>query len=79
MGTWSGPGGNGANWVDVPTLFHENVNTMSFVDGHAEHRKWLDGPLVKAGLLCAQGWCEHNVPATANSADGQFITDHWNP
>jgi len=79
IGTWGAPYANGATWPDIPTLFHGNVSTLSFLDGHAEHHKWVDPQIVKAGLACAQGWCEHNVTGTANSADYQFISSHWTP
>ncbi|HZI33670.1 MAG TPA: prepilin-type N-terminal cleavage/methylation domain-containing protein [Candidatus Binatia bacterium] len=80
IGTWSKPygGSSSPNWVDTPTMFHGRVNTMAFLDGHAEHHKWVDTGAVEAGLKAAQGWCEHNVPGTS-PVDYQFIIDHWTP
>ena len=75
-GTWSKPS---SAWVDLPTLFHGIVNTMAFLDGHAENRKWTDPIVIQAGLAAAQGWCEHNVSANTSSADYQYIVAHWNP
>jgi prepilin-type processing-associated H-X9-DG protein len=76
LGTWGKPS---SVWVDVPTLFHGNANTMAFLDGHAEHHKWTDPIVVQGGLQSAQGWCVHNVTANTSSADYQFITNRWTP
>jgi len=32
----------GANWTDVPASTHNGAGGFSFVDGHAEIKKWLD-------------------------------------
>jgi prepilin-type N-terminal cleavage/methylation domain-containing protein/prepilin-type processing-associated H-X9-DG protein len=31
-----------STWIDSPAHYHNNVGAMSFVDGHAESRKWTD-------------------------------------
>lgn len=31
-----------ANWIDVPAATHNGAGGFSFVDGHAEIKKWLD-------------------------------------
>lgn len=76
LGSWAKPN---ANWVDVPTLFHGNVSTMAFLDGHAIHYKWTDPIVIQAGLQCAQGWCEHQIGANTSSVDYQYIVNHWTP
>lgn len=75
-GTWSGPG---ANWVDAPVLFHGNITTMAYLDGHAEHYKWTDPIVIQIGTAQAQGMCEHNNPANTSSIDYLYITSHWTP
>lgn len=42
-------------WVDPIPMYHGNVSTFGFADGHAESHKWLDGNLVAAGLEAAKG------------------------
>jgi len=76
LGNWQFPV---ANWSDLPTLFHGNVSTMAFLDGHAQHYKWTDPTVIKYGLMTAQGWCCHQVPANASSVDYQFIINAQNP
>jgi len=76
LGTWGGPA---ANWVDLPTLFHGNVSTMAFLDGHAWHYKWTDPTVIKYGLMTAQGWCCHNVAADTSTRDYQYVVNAWNP
>ncbi|MFO1476918.1 MAG: prepilin-type N-terminal cleavage/methylation domain-containing protein [Verrucomicrobiota bacterium] len=42
-------------WWDPIPMFHGNVSTFGFADGHAEHHKWSDTSLIKYGLLAADG------------------------
>jgi prepilin-type processing-associated H-X9-DG protein len=76
LGDWQFPG---ANWVDLPTLFHGNVSTMAFLDGHARHYKWTDTVVIQYGTKTAQGWCCHQVPANTSTTDYQYITNAFNP
>jgi prepilin-type N-terminal cleavage/methylation domain-containing protein/prepilin-type processing-associated H-X9-DG protein len=43
------------NWVDSPAMYHGNLGTFGFVDGHAESHKWIDPAIVKYGLQIATG------------------------
>jgi prepilin-type N-terminal cleavage/methylation domain-containing protein/prepilin-type processing-associated H-X9-DG protein len=36
-------------WVDWPAAFHNNSCSLSFVDGHAEIHKWVEGVTVGPG------------------------------
>jgi prepilin-type processing-associated H-X9-DG protein len=36
-------------WVDPLAAFHGNANTISFLDGHVEGHKWLEGSTINAG------------------------------
>ncbi len=42
-------------FYDLPASYHNRAGGLSFADGHAEVRRWLDGrttpPLVKGGLI----------------------------
>jgi prepilin-type N-terminal cleavage/methylation domain-containing protein len=38
-------------WIDYPAGFHGNSGALSFIDGHAEIHKWVEGPRSgRAGL-----------------------------
>jgi prepilin-type processing-associated H-X9-DG protein len=41
--------------VDPFAVFHGNVSTFSFVDGHAENHRWLDGATIRAAQNSAAG------------------------
>jgi prepilin-type N-terminal cleavage/methylation domain-containing protein/prepilin-type processing-associated H-X9-DG protein len=42
-------------WDDPPAIYHGNVGTYSFGDGHAEYHKWTDATLLAAGKAAATG------------------------
>jgi len=33
-------------WVDTPAHYHINGGNLSFVDGHAENRRWSDSQVL---------------------------------
>ncbi len=57
---------NSFNWVDPVPMYHGNISTAAFVDGHAEHHKWTDARLIQYGVQVAKGTvtpAENAVPA----------------
>ena len=54
LGTWvinvQPPG-----WVDPFSIFHGQVSTVGFQDGHAESHKWIDAATIKAAKDSAAG------------------------
>ena len=42
-------------WEDPIPMYHGNMSTSAFVDGHAEYHKWVDGTLVAYGKSVATG------------------------
>ncbi len=42
-------------WLDPLPMYHGNVSTAAFADGHAEYHKWLDGKLIQYGIAVAHG------------------------
>ena len=42
-------------WVDPFAVFHGDVSTMGFADGHAEAHKWLEPSTIKAATDSANG------------------------
>jgi prepilin-type N-terminal cleavage/methylation domain-containing protein/prepilin-type processing-associated H-X9-DG protein len=56
----SAPSANNAHsqsftWVDPVPMFHGNVSTFGFADGHAAFHRWLDPALIKGGNQAAVG------------------------
>lgn len=46
---------NPPGWVDPFAVFHGNVSTFGFADGHAELHRWLEGSTIKAATDSAAG------------------------
>jgi prepilin-type N-terminal cleavage/methylation domain-containing protein/prepilin-type processing-associated H-X9-DG protein len=68
-------------WGDVIPMFHGNVSTFCFADGHAESHKWLNGVIIDAGKSVGNGG---GVPPTWGSAtmnstppDGGWYHDNY--
>jgi prepilin-type processing-associated H-X9-DG protein len=58
-------------WLDPVPMYHGNVSTFAFADGHAESHKWMDGALVQAGLAAAKG--NTYSPATTQGPDYEYV------
>lgn len=55
-GTWVASwSGSGFSWSDPVPMYHGNVSTFAFADGHAESHKWVNGKIVVAGIAAANG------------------------
>jgi prepilin-type N-terminal cleavage/methylation domain-containing protein/prepilin-type processing-associated H-X9-DG protein len=82
VGTWViqwSTGGNTFSWVDPPAMYHGNMSTSSFADGHAEGHKWKNSTVITAGLNAANGqgpgW--GNPASTATRPDSDFAHDNY--
>jgi prepilin-type N-terminal cleavage/methylation domain-containing protein/prepilin-type processing-associated H-X9-DG protein len=42
-------------WVDAPAIYHGNVGTFGFADGHVEAHKWVSDKLIAYGKGVAAG------------------------
>lgn len=42
-------------WLDPNPMYHGDVSTAAFVDGHAELHKWMHRTMIQYGLLIASG------------------------
>ena len=75
---WQGGNGN-EKYEDIISMYHGNVNTEGFADGHAEHHKWTDGQLVSQGLAAAkQGNAYTYTTQPAHSGvDYDYMNQHW--
>ncbi|HMP83634.1 MAG TPA: prepilin-type N-terminal cleavage/methylation domain-containing protein [Verrucomicrobiota bacterium] len=81
VGTWVvrwTTGGDSFTWVDPPAMYHGDVSTMSFADGHASSRKWKDGRIIQAGKKAANGQDPGlSLSSTETGADGEFVHDNY--
>jgi len=75
--TWTGtPGNPSFTWTDPLPMYHGNVSTVCFADGHAEHHKWVDRQLISNGKQSALGVNATTLPAPAvTGPDYAFIRD----
>ena len=79
------------NFEDVFGIYHGNVGTFAFADGHAEGHKWLDGQITAAGkdaLTVGSQAFAYNGTAGATptytpnnnpqtSTDAAYLCLHW--
>ncbi len=49
LGTWV-INADTHEWVDALAAWHNNANTISFLDGHVEPHRWLEAGTLKAGV-----------------------------
>jgi prepilin-type N-terminal cleavage/methylation domain-containing protein/prepilin-type processing-associated H-X9-DG protein len=72
------------SFEDLFAIFHGNVGTFAFADGHAEARKWTDAGIVGAGKLSlTPGMTLYEYsnytgqqPSTTG-ADYSWLMQHW--
>ncbi len=62
-------------WVDPIPMYHGNVSTASFVDGHAESYTWGDSAIINYGkFIAAGGSTVFNPPNPPNiTADYEYV------
>jgi prepilin-type N-terminal cleavage/methylation domain-containing protein len=77
-GTWVIDVTPNPGWVDPFAIFHGDVSTFSFMDGHAEGHKWRDGATIKAATSSAAGkesffWSGGN----SRNADFQWVWQRY--
>jgi prepilin-type N-terminal cleavage/methylation domain-containing protein/prepilin-type processing-associated H-X9-DG protein len=54
-GTWVIDVAPSPGWVDPFAVFHGDTSTLSFADGHAESRRWIEATTIKAARDSARG------------------------
>jgi prepilin-type N-terminal cleavage/methylation domain-containing protein/prepilin-type processing-associated H-X9-DG protein len=59
-------------WNDAPAMYHGNVNSTLFADGHVEAHKWTDSKIITAGLLSASGIPKANTGWTGPSSGPDY-------
>jgi prepilin-type N-terminal cleavage/methylation domain-containing protein/prepilin-type processing-associated H-X9-DG protein len=56
-------------WVDSPAVYHGSSSTFSFVDGHAESHKWMNGDTITHANAGTQHW----TPSAPNLQDITYV------
>lgn len=66
-------------WLDPPAMYHGNIGTVAFADGHSEAHKWRSPEVIAAGTRAANGqnpgWSSPSAAATL--PDSTFIREHY--
>jgi prepilin-type N-terminal cleavage/methylation domain-containing protein len=72
-------GGNTFTWVDPPAMYHGNIGTCGFADGHAEGHKWKHSTIIQAGQRAANGQAPGlgGVSSTTTKPDSDFVHDNY--
>jgi len=79
LGTWAVQWAFAANyghpqsftWLDPVPMYHGNVSTFGFADGHVESHKWVNSALIQSGNDAAKG--NTHSPATSSGADYEYV------
>jgi prepilin-type processing-associated H-X9-DG protein len=61
-GYWIQNPADPTKWIDSPANYHNNSGSMSFVDGHAESRKWTDASVLSDQFNGASGFAPNPSP-----------------
>ncbi len=78
MGTWVVRwDGNSFTWQDPPSMWHVNVDSIAFADGHGELRRWTDRAIITAGQAAAKGTSELKWEGPTNGADYDFVFEGY--
>jgi prepilin-type N-terminal cleavage/methylation domain-containing protein/prepilin-type processing-associated H-X9-DG protein len=65
-------------WVDPFAIFHGNVSSFSFADGHAESHTWRDPKTIKAAKDSARGIPSFNwAGGNKTNPDFRWMWDHY--
>jgi prepilin-type N-terminal cleavage/methylation domain-containing protein len=78
-GTWmvmwqnANQAAQGFTWADPPAMFHGNISTVAFTDGHAEGHKWMDGTIVDAGVKAAKGVAVTSFAGPTRGRDYDYV------
>ena len=72
---WVNAGGTiqSFTWADPPAMYHGNVSTVAFADGHCESHKWLDGSIIGAGKQAASGVAVPSFTGPTSGSDYQYV------
>jgi prepilin-type N-terminal cleavage/methylation domain-containing protein len=60
-------------WEDPLAMYHIDVNTWLFIDGHVETHQWHDKAAIAAGLEAATGVATTQYPAKTSGPDYDYV------
>ncbi len=63
-------------WDDPPAMYHGNIGTFAYADGHADFHKWVSASIIKAGLAAATAKA-YATGYIVTTSDQSFIHDHY--
>jgi len=63
------------NWQDAVPMYHGNLSTFGFADGHAEGHHWSDGGLISWGLNAANG--RNSGSGSTSGPDYEYIYNNF--
>lgn len=64
-------------WVDPPAMYHGDVSTQAYADGHATYHRWRTPAIVTAGRNAANGQNTANFAGPNTGADYLFVRDNY--
>ena len=66
-------------WIDPPAMYHGDIGTTSFADGHSEAHKWMNPRVIAAGRRAADGLTPDfgSASASATRPDSDYIHDNY--
>jgi prepilin-type N-terminal cleavage/methylation domain-containing protein len=67
---WGVPNATSFQWVDCPAMYHGDIGTFGYADGHAIGHKWLDGAIIQYGKSISAG----TMPPSTTYLDGKAKT-----
>lgn len=77
-GTWTVTAASASfTWVDSPAIYHGNINTAGFADGHSEFHIWRDPVLIDAAQKNQQGKPVSYPAAATSGPDYNYVHDNW--
>jgi prepilin-type processing-associated H-X9-DG protein len=79
-GTWGvfwNVGTGSFTWADPVPMYHGNVSTFGFADGHVESHKWKDGAIITAGLAAARAQAFNVSSFPTSGTDYNYIRENY--
>jgi len=75
--TYWNSGAGSFTWADPVPMYHGNISTFGFADGHSESHKWQSAEIIKAGLAAAkaQAFSVSRFPLTG--VDYTYIRENY--
>jgi len=80
VGTWivkfNFPAATSFTWADPVAIFHGDVNTECFSDGHVEYHKWSDPLILAAGKQASLGQI-YIFTGPTSGIDYDYVLNHF--